>query len=206
MPTSYDRSAWFYDLLSRMVFGCAQVNAQVCMLKHIPAGANVLIVGGGTGWILAEISKIHPMGLHITYIEISASMNILARNRNIGNNKVHFITDAIEHYNASNSFDVVITPFLFDNFSEQTASKVFVHIHEMLSTNACWLYTDFQLTGKWWQKPLLKAMYTFFKLLGNIETSHLPEVNNYFEVHGYTLKEEKTFYADFIISKAYQRT
>jgi hypothetical protein len=52
MPANYNNSAWFYDRLSRMVYGRALINAQVYLLQYVPAGASVLIAGGGTGWIL----------------------------------------------------------------------------------------------------------------------------------------------------------
>ena len=69
-----------------------------------------------------------------------------------------FVNDAIENVVLSADFDVVITPFLFDNFTEQTLQKVFNHIHNSLKPGGIWLNADFQLTGKWWQNVLLKSM------------------------------------------------
>ncbi|HEY2583916.1 MAG TPA: methyltransferase domain-containing protein, partial [Mucilaginibacter sp.] len=97
MAANYNNSAWFYDKLSGMVYGRALINAQVYLLQYIPEGAHVLIVGGGTGWILEEITKIHPSGLQITYVEIAADMIALSKKRNTGNNKVVFINEAIEN-------------------------------------------------------------------------------------------------------------
>jgi ubiquinone/menaquinone biosynthesis C-methylase UbiE len=204
MPANYNNSAWFYDRLSRMVYGRALINAQVYLLQYVPANAGILIAGGGTGWILEELTKIHPSGLQITYVEIAADMMALSKKRNVGSNKVVFINDDVENVNPDTKFDVVITPFLFDNFMEETTQKVFNHLHCLLKSNGLWLNADFQLTGKWWQNILLKSMFLFFKMLCNIEASKLPDMDRQFEVHGYKVIYEKTFYGDFIISKVYK--
>jgi len=205
MTSNYDNSAIFYDQLSRVVYGRALVEAQVYLLKFVPPNSSVLIVGGGTGWILEELSTIHYSGLQITYVEISARMTALAKKRNTGNNKVTFINDAIENRPATTSYDVVITPFLFDNFSEETLEQVFANIHSQLKRNGLWLCTDFQLTGKLWQKVLLKSMYLFFKILCRIETLSMPNIQNQFVQHGYKPLSAKTFYGDFIVSTRYQK-
>ncbi|HAL82557.1 MAG TPA: methyltransferase type 12, partial [Mucilaginibacter sp.] len=180
MSANFNNSAWFYDRLSRLVFGRAIVNAQVYLLQYIPKNANILIVGGGTGWILDEITKLQPLGLNITYVEVSVKMTAVSKKRNIGHNRVVFINEAIENVNLRPGFDIVVTPFLFDNFREQTLQKVFINIHALLKPGGLWLNCDFQLTGIWWQKVFLKSMFLFFKLICNIEASHLPEIEKYF--------------------------
>jgi len=204
MAANYNNSAWFYDRLSRLVYGGSLINAQIYLLQYIPANSNVLIVGGGTGWILEEIAKIHPSGLQITYAEVAPSMMALSQKRNTAGNEVTFINDAIENISLSGNFDVIITPFLFDNFTEQTLTIVFDHIHALIKPTGIWLNADFQLTGKWWQKVMLKSMLLFFKLLCSIEASKLPDIEKQFEKHGYKEIAQKTFYGDFIVSKVYR--
>src|SRR5665213_2689273 len=80
MPANYDNSAWFYDRLSRLIYGDALVRAQVYLLGFIPENAKVLIAGGGTGWILEKLADVHPAGLQITYAEVSAKMMAQAKN------------------------------------------------------------------------------------------------------------------------------
>lgn len=205
MANNYDNSAWFYDRLSRLVFGRAIINAQVYLLQHIPSKSNILIAGGGTGWILDEITKLHPAGLTITYVEVSAKMMALSTKRNLGANHVKFISSAIENVYLQRDFDVVITPFLFDNFSQTTAQKVFDHLNSALKQDGLWLYADFEPTGKLWQKMLLKTMHTFFKILCGVEASRLPDVNSLFTAHDYTTVNSKTFFGDFIKAAVYRR-
>lgn len=187
-----------------MVYGRALINAQVYLLQFVPAGADILIAGGGTGWILEELTTIHSSGLKITYVEVAAEMMVLSKKRNTGSNKVTFINDAVENVKPDAKFDVIITPFLFDNFTEETTGKVFNHLHNLLKPGGIWLNADFQLTGKWWQKFLLRSMFLFFRMLCNIEASELPDIGSLFELHAYKAVEEKTFFGDFIISKVYK--
>jgi ubiquinone/menaquinone biosynthesis C-methylase UbiE len=205
VAANFDNSAWFYDQLARLVYGRAMVNAQVYLLRHIPENSKVLIVGGGTGWILEEIIRIYPSGLDITYVEVSPNMMALSENRNIAGNTVVFINDAIEHVKLHNDFDIVLTPFLLDNFTEKNLDKIFDSIHSKLNENGLWLNTSFQLTGKWWQSVLLKTMFVFFKVICGIEASKLPDVYKHFEDNGYTLIEQKGFFGDFMAAKVYRK-
>ncbi|MGF7042399.1 class I SAM-dependent methyltransferase [Mucilaginibacter lappiensis] len=204
MAANYNNSAWFYDRLARLVYGNALINAQLYLLDYIKPDTHILIVGGGTGWILNELTQIHPSGLKITYVEVAADMMVLSKKRDTGNNEVIFINDAIENVNLSPDFDVVITPFLFDNFTEQTLHIVFAHVHSLLKPGGLWLNADFQLTGKWWQQFLLKSMFLFFKIICGIEASKLPGIEIYFTSNNYKVISEKTFFNDFIVAKVYR--
>lgn len=205
MAANFDNSAWFYDRLSRLVYGKALVNSQVYLLNFVPANSTILIAGGGTGWILDELTKIHPAGLQITYVEISANMLALSKKRTIGQNEVVFINDAVENVKLTAGFDVVITPFLFDNFVNETVDNVFNHLHNLLKPGGLWLNADFQLTGRWWQNVMLKSMFIFFRLLCGIEASKLPAIEKRFNAAGYAVVDDKTFFGDFIVTRVYRK-
>ena len=204
MAANYNNSAWFYDRLSRLVYGDALIRAQVYLLQYIPSNSSLLIVGGGTGWILEEIAKIHPSGLQITYVEIAPKMMALSKKRNAGNNRVVFINEAIENVPLVPYFDMVITPFLFDNFTEQTFKQVFSGIYSLLKKDGLWLNCDFQLKVKWWQKVLLKAMFLFFRIVCNIEAFKLPDIDKQFEQNSYESIASQAFFGEFIISRVYK--
>ncbi len=81
------------------------------MLKHIPVNSSVLIVGGGTGWILEDISKLHSTGLTIDYIESSAKMISLSKKKNYMKNEINFINLPVENYILKKKYDVILTRF-----------------------------------------------------------------------------------------------
>lgn len=202
MPSNYNNAAPFYDRLSQVVFGNHLVKAQTYLLPRIPAGASVLIVGGGTGRLIRELGALKS-GLQITYVELSQKMNALAAKRDAGNNQVNFINDAIENVALTQVFDVVITAFFFDSLNQRILGQAFEKIDSLLKPGGTWFNTDFQVTGKWWQKPLLQTMYLFFKVIGCADTTHLTEIGPMFSAKGYEVAEERLFYGDFIFTRAY---
>jgi ubiquinone/menaquinone biosynthesis C-methylase UbiE len=205
MASNYDHTAWFYDPVSKLIFGRSIVNSQKALLKHIPAASTILIVGGGTGWILEEIAKVHPHGLQIIYVEISAQMTALSRKRNVGNNLVTFINKPVEEVKLGQPVDIAITPFLFDNFSQDNLERIHTHIHHQLKPDGLWLNTDFQVAGKWWHKVLLLTMYTFFKVFGAVETTSMPGIMIQFKQKSYRILSQQTFYGSFITSQVWQK-
>jgi len=206
MAANYNNSAWFYDRLSKVIYGEALIRAQVWLLQFVPPESKILIVGGGTGWILEEIAKMRPSGLDITYVEVAPKMVELSRKRDHGNSEVDFVNEPIENVVLPNDYDVVITPFLFDNFTEENFQKIFAHIHATLKPCALWLNTDFRLTGKWWQNALLRSMFLFFRAICGIEAKKLPDILAAFEKYDYQTVEQKTFFGDFILSTAYRKS
>ena len=208
MKNNYDRVAWFYDPLSRIVFRNAQIQAQQALIPYIPEKANILVAGGGTGGILEAITERHPAGLHITYVEISEKMIRKAEKRFTGKNTVAFVHSAIEDYSTKSHFDVVITAFLFDNFTQEKAGRVFQKLDKMLHPGGKWLFTDFHIdkkSSRSWKNWLLKSMYLFFKLLSEVEASQLPETNSLFRSAGYRQLFTAFWYRKFIQSIVYQK-
>jgi len=205
MPANFNAAALYYDKLSRLVYGSALMDAQMYLLQHIRDGDKILIVGGGTGAILEKITERFSSGLAITYVEIAEKMMALSQQRNVGNNVVTFINKGIEDVPVDNSYDVVITPFLFDNFTEETFRHMFAHIDGFLRPNGLCLSASFQQTDKWWQRLLLQSMFTFFRLVCNIEGSQLPKITEQFAAHKYALVDERTFFRKFVLASVYKK-
>lgn len=206
MKGNYDTIAPFYDWLSRFVFRDAILQAHSFLVDAIPAGSSVLIAGGGTGFILEEILRKHAIGLEITYVDISEKMIALSEKRNIGGNEVSFINQSILDTAFHQQFDVAITPFFLDNFSNSAAKLVFNKINAALSSGGLWLFADFQSKkNSLWQKLLLKSMYLFFRIFCNIEASRLPDSLLFFNQYNYKTLDIKTFYKDFIYTGIYQK-
>lgn len=206
MQGNYDAVACFYDPLAKAVFGNAINQAQLCMLELIPPETNILIVGGGTGWILEEITLLQPRGLQITYVEISKKMLRRSKQRGFGKNRVLFIHAAIQDVCLDGDYDVVITPFLFDNFSAKTLGQVFQKINRRLKKKGLWLFTDFQYPeNSVRQKVLLRSMYLFFGFLCRLETYRLPDAASLFHTYGYGCIREENFFNRFILSAAYRK-
>lgn len=205
MKGNYDPVAFYYDNLTKFVFGNAIKESQQFLINVIKEKSKILIIGGGSGWILEAISARYSRGLEITYIEYSKKMIALSKIKNRGENKVEFINQSIFDVELNNQYDVVITPFIFDNFSASSIDAIINKINKQVVKDGLWLHADFQNTAQnaWWQRLLLRCMYLFFKLTCNIEAFKLSETRSKFERAGYKIISSKTFYSNFICSIVY---
>ncbi len=199
----FDRISFVYDRLSRVVFGNAIVDAQKYFIEQIPTHAKVLILGGGTGWFLAEVLKSRP-SCEVWYIEASAKMINMSKRRTHMHHEVHFIHGTEQDINQVNHFDLVITNFYFDLFTKEHLPQVFAKINSALRENACWIVTDFIDNGKLWQRFMLKLMYAFFRCVCGIAADKLPQWKNEFMKHRYVCIESALYYHGFIETSLYQ--
>lgn len=207
MTNDYNRIAGFYDTLSRVVYQRSIINAQGFLIQLINNRDKILLAGGGTGWILEEISKLQRQNISVVYVEKSSAMIKLAQKRKFENITVEFIEAAIEEYNTTEKFDVVFTAFLFDNFLQDKIDIIFLKLDTYLKQKGFWLYADFinnKSNKKNWQQVLLKTMYLFFRLSAKIETQELVDMQPYFE-NNYSMITQQFYYNKFIQAIAYKK-
>ena len=207
MRNDYNGIANYYDRLSRIVFQRSIIKAQAYLLEFVQDNNCILLVGGGTGWILEEISKLNRQNVSVIYVEKSAKMIELSKKRKYGNISVEFIDSPIETYTTQQQFDIILTPFVFDNFIEKKIKYIFPKLDTYLKKMGFWLYADFvndEQKSKAWQQLLLKTMYTFFKLTTNIETKKLVDLKRYFE-EKYVIITQQFYYKHFIQAIAYRK-
>ncbi|HEV2479976.1 MAG TPA: class I SAM-dependent methyltransferase [Puia sp.] len=208
MVNNYDPLARYYDFLSRLVFGQTQVDAQVEMLDQVRPGDRVLIVGGGTGWILEKLVALYPDGLQITYVESSKVMIRLARRRKRGGHSVSFVQLPIEQLVTDERFDCILTGFLFDNFKQGHAEAIVRSLDNVLVNGAHWLNADFYYApkgGTWWQWLLLHSMYWIVGGICRVEAKDLPDMEVCFGAVGYKVVRRSFYYQGFIQAVVYEK-
>jgi tRNA (cmo5U34)-methyltransferase len=200
----FDAIAKMYDGLARIVFGRSIRNAQLYFLNQIPIDADILILGGGTGWILNEILKLNP-SCRIWYVEASAQMISRSKKRAEGYSNIYFVHGTEDDIPSAQNFDVVITNFYLDLFANEKLPEVIDKILPRLKTDFRWLATDFIDEGKWWQRTMLKLMYSFFAITANIASRQLPDWCVIFENSGLHQIDSKLFYSGFIKTSIFGR-
>lgn len=206
---NYDPIANYYDRIHHLFYGQSEVHAQVELLDYVRPGSRLLIVGGGTGWILEKIAAIFPSGLEITYIESSARMMELSKKRKCGGNRVEFVTSAVEEWKPGLPFDAILTGFFFDNFKEAHAVGIVRELTPHLKQGGYWLETDFYYPrgrGKLWQAILLYTMYISARLICGVEAKRLPDMDWIFNGEGYSVLYTTFHYQRFIRSVVYRKS
>lgn len=199
---SFNWIAPFYDSLTKLFFGKAFYKAQIHFLSEIPKKGRVLIIGGGTGWILNELLRINP-DCEVHYVEASSKMVEKTRRRVSPKHKVKFIFGSENSIPRNGKYDAVITNFFLDLFSE-SLTDVILKIKRSLSKNSIWIVTDFEDNGKLWQKVMLKTMYFFFRVTSRIEASQIPDIEEELKKQGIKKSKEEIFLGSFIRSSVYR--
>ena len=183
----FDRIAPIYDGLARLVFGQCLKEAQIALFSEIEPDSKVLILGGGTGWILTEVFRLSQPSW-VCYVEASHGMMARTqeeiRYRGLPQHRIGLHLGTVETLRRSEKFEVVITPFFLDLFSAMTATQVIQDIKDLHQPHGIWLFTDF-LPQNLTQRTLLKIMYSFFRLTCRIEGKHLLPFDQLFEAGGY---------------------
>lgn len=194
---NFNLIAGFYDLLARMVFGGAIRRAQMHFIRSLPSEGRVLLIGGGTGWFAEELLR--SSAITITSVESSAAMTARAKKRLARfQGRIEHVCEPFEMVALNSGYDVVITNFFLDLFTEVNLTRVVDRIVTLMRPGAIWIITDFTKGGPWWQKAMLYVMYRFFRVTAGIETLRLPAWERLAAQAGYSKCDEKMFYAGFI--------
>lgn len=193
---NFDNVAWLYDPLVRVVFADRMRQSQVRFLESIAPGSTVLILGGGTGRILDELS-VRTRNCTVYYVESSRVMLDRARKHGKGLD-VRFIEGSWEHV-PDVAFDAVITHYFLDLFTNETLQRVCDAVGERLKRGGTWLVSDFVCLRSW-HGAMLWLMYRFFRILCAIEASKLPDWEGCLERTGFVLRSYDFFYGGFMKS------
>ncbi|GGG36596.1 class I SAM-dependent methyltransferase [Hymenobacter glacieicola] len=185
LPDSgFDFVASFYDPLARLVYGRSLQRAQQAALyTGLPDGLpHVLIIGGGTGWVLGQVLRLQPKA-RVVYVEASARM--LARSKawarrhlpqHLGQIEFRLGTEA--SLPPSSCFDAVVTFFFLDLFEPVRLRSITERLGSLLTPGGRWLLADFARPRTWWQHVLLTLMYWFFGLTTGIRARRRPPIED----------------------------
>jgi tRNA (cmo5U34)-methyltransferase len=206
MRSELDRFNWIagiYDWLTRFIFGKAFREAQIYFLKDIAANSTVVIIGGGTGWILRELLEVNAY-CKVHYIEASEKMLKKSRAQisTVDLTRVKFIHGTEDEIDSRIKYDAVITNFFLDLFSNSLPTVV-QKIKAALSGRSIWIVTEFVDEERLWHRTMLKIMYIFFRTTTGIEATRLPDYEKQLEKAGIKKSKEKLFFGSFIRSAVY---
>ena len=205
---NFDFVAAPYRRLETIVFGDQLQQARLAFLDKIESPHRVLIVGEGNGRFLAEFVRRYPEAA-VDCVEGSARMIGLAR-RAVGTPLVRFIhADVGAVALVKNSYDLIVTHFFLDCFSEKTLPSVIERLAHAAMANATWLITDFfyPLHGwrRWRALVLIQFMYFFFRMVAGIEAHYLVDYRPALRVQGFACADEMVSPNGMVRSEVWRR-
>lgn len=197
----YNKIAIIYDWLANVVFGKSLRDSQRWYLSKIRSEDHVLVIGGGSGAILPDIFRAQP-NVSVCYVDASSEMIRLAKEKISSAEQVTFIHGTTEDI-PSTSFDVIITNFFLDQFTEEELVPLINSPLKSLRSGGIWIATDFVETGRKSHQLLLKLMYVFFGFCTGISANKLPRWRCHLFEAGLVLHEAKHFSKGFVTSAVY---
>jgi ubiquinone/menaquinone biosynthesis C-methylase UbiE len=158
-----------------LVFGNILKKAQLTFLPMIPQDAVIIVLGGGSGWLLSVLLD-ECLPRKVIYIDASVRMISLAQQKTGNDPRVDFRIGNEQEVLSEDRADAVITPFILDLFTQsRLQTSILPRLNDALKEGGIWLSTDFMNTNKLWQRLLLSAMYRFFRLTAGIEARQLAD-------------------------------
>jgi ubiquinone/menaquinone biosynthesis C-methylase UbiE len=200
----FNRIAIVYDLLAKIVFGKSMRWAQTFFLGSISDQSNVLIIGGGTGWIARDLLSVKPSA-HIVYIDASDKMLASAKQRlRAYPENIQFIHGTQDDIPEDSEFGTIITNFYVDLFPPDVLNIHIKRIGSHLKADGKWIVTDF-VSDRNWHRFLLWVMYRFFKTTAAIHARVLPDWQQLMKTNNFVVIETREFYRGFIRASLYKR-
>ncbi len=198
-PTGFDRVAWCYDALTNLVFGAALRETQRAALAGLPPGApRVLILGGGTGWVLAEVLRRRP---HARVLYLEASPKMLARAQARLNRAAPHARGQVEFRHGTDAalgpadcFDALVTFFVLDCIAQPELPAALARLRAAQAPGAPWLLADFRPAQRGWQRGLLALMYAFFRFSTGLRAQELPNLRAALNQMGLVPTQQTTFF------------
>lgn len=198
-----------YDFFATLFFANLLHRAQTFHTAQLKKAKKTLIVGGGTGKILAELIK-SKVSDKYHYIDISPKMIALTKKRissmKLSSLEIVFECSPIEEAHTT-TYDLIVTPFVLDSLDKDTLPLVFEKLRASLSPKGEWLFVDFHIpSGKmrFVSKAIIKILYFAFNLLCSLRVYSLPPFEKYFAKYGFTLLSEKFFLKSLLVSRVYR--
>ena len=209
-PSGFDRVAWCYDALAGLAFGPALKRAQRAALAGLPPGApHVLILGGGTGWVLLEVLRRRPAAT-VLYLEASPRMlaraqSRLARHRPAAVPQVGFRHGTQAALAPGDRFDAVITFFVLDCLAAAEVSPALAQLNAARKPAAPWLLADFRPARRRWRRALLALMYAFFRLSTGLRARELPPLRRELARLGLRRTRREVFFGGAVEGAVFQQ-
>jgi ubiquinone/menaquinone biosynthesis C-methylase UbiE len=196
---TYNFVARYYDWLETCAAGRKMQQCRNAFLSEAASAKNILLLGEGTGRFLITLLRSNPTA-HITCLDSSARMLAIAKKRveraGMARTGLRFIhADILNWRIVGAPYDLVVSNFFFDNFSEDSVGNIVRKIASATAPAGGWIVSDFSDSGTGLAglriRLILKSLYLFFGLMAKVEARRLTPPDAALLRNGFDLKEQK---------------
>jgi SAM-dependent methyltransferase len=198
--------ARWYRFLEYLAFGRALERTRVEYLDEVADARSVLILGDGDGRFTAEFVRRTPHAA-VEFVDSSSKMVELAERLVGGAGNVRFRVGDARTIALDGKYDLVVTHFFLDCFSEDELAELTARIRECCVPGARWLVSDFGLpaagVGRFAAKVLIRGMYFFFWAVTGLGVTRLPDYLPLMARNGFEIKRRQTTMGGLLVSELF---
>ena len=112
--------------------------------------------------------------VQIDFVEYSPKMMQKAQKRLRNASQVHFWQEDAFHFQPSQKYNMIITPFFIDLFEIPKAQYLVAHLSKYVQADGWWLLTDFSANANFapLKKRFINFMYSVCRLFCPLEASN----------------------------------
>lgn len=169
-------------------------------LPDVKGARRALVLGDGDGRFLARLV---PQGGEIDYVDLSARMLALARNRAGTEHVIYHHADALTLPLPTGEYDLIVSHFFFDCFEERDARALIERVAKAAQPGAQWLVSEFRQPR--WAGLFLRGLYLFFRITTALKTKSLIDHRPLLTETGFRLVREETSRFGLLASEQWER-
>lgn len=208
---SFDFIAPHYRWLESIAFANTLQQARTFYLDQISTPHRVLIAGEGNGRFLREFARKFPETC-IDCVDASGRMLQLARVqlRDDEGGRIRFFkNDLLRWLPEENVYDVIVTHFFLDCFSEREIERLVATLAKAATPNAIWLLADFSIPPEpLWRlhaKAWLWIMHRFFRGVARISARKLTDPSPFLEAKEFRCVQREQWRLGLVESQLWLR-
>jgi ubiquinone/menaquinone biosynthesis C-methylase UbiE len=196
-----DRIAPYYESLEHLSFGKSLERRRFAFLEETRTSQRAIVCGGGDGRFLARLLRTNSK-VQIDFVDISPRMIELAERRVAGmgrayRDRVRFhVGDVCEFQARSEAYDLIVTNFFLDCFSDTELANVVTRLAGWGSPRGRWLVSDFcEADGAirhLWTSAIIRGVYGAFRITTGLRVTSLANYMAALARVGYRLRHEET--------------
>lgn len=204
-----DPIAKWYRWFEYGAFGGALMRRRVAFLGDVADARRALVVGDGDGRFLVKLVEQNRQA-SIDYLDLSARMLELARNRVTGSNVNFQQGNALTVPLPNAEFDLIVTNFFLDCFGADDSRRVIQRLAAAAAApHARWLIAEFREPASGWRSVWARAwlfvLYTFFRWTTGLQVRRLVDHRPLLEGVGFRLLREESAWFGLLASELWER-
>jgi ubiquinone/menaquinone biosynthesis C-methylase UbiE len=203
---NFDRIAPLYRWMEYASFGPMLARCRNAHLAALGGARCALVYGDGDGRFLARLLRLHP-ALEVDAVDSSAAMLQLLRRQTNGLARLHH-ADALAFTPPAHGYDLVITHFFLDCFSNVEIERLLDRVTPQLASGARWLVSEFAIPPRGLRRvaawAVVGGLYRAFGLLTGLAPRSLPDHAGALQRRGFRLEAERRLLGGLLITQLWR--